>query len=579
MRIPLAGLALFTLGISLSTGQAQESRSADLILHNGEIWTGSPDQPSAQAVAVLDGRLLAVGANPEVLRLRSAETKVIDLEGAFVVPGFNDTHVHVQSAAQFLEFNIMQAGTQEEFVARVRDVVSRLEPGDWILGGLWGAYDEWSAGSAGSEKREPFRPDMRLVESMTKENPVFIQKFDNSEFAANHAALRRLNIDPEKPPSVRGVEFLRDDEGYTGVFRGPGARALFQAKIPRRFTMARRVSQTQHALAIAARSGVTSLSDMSDEEQLQIYRDLQAEGKLTLRVDYRYPLDSWPELKERGIKAGSGDEWIRLGGLKGHIDGIMGTSSARFYEPYSHDPENRGRWRRLMVDEKGEFVEGQFLGHMLSADEAGLQMSVHAIGDEANGLLLDYLEELNRQNGMRDRRFRLVHAQVIAPSDFARLGPLGILAEVQPYHLSDDMRWMEERIGHERCKTAYAFESIAEAGAVLCFGSDWPGTSAASYPINPMLGIYAAVSRQTIRGEPEEGWFPEQRISVERALRAYTYGGAYSTFEEDSKGTLEVGKLADLVVLSKNILECAVPDILAAEVEVTIVGGRIVYEK
>ncbi len=578
MRIAPLTHALCALSLSLAPGLAQDTRSADLILHNGSLWTGNPAQAAAQALAVSDGRLIAVGANPEVLRLRTAETRVIDLGGSFVVPGFNDTHVHVQSAAQFLEFNIMQAGNQEQFVERVKDVVSRLEPGDWILGGLWGAYDEWSVGSAGNEKRQPFRPDMRLVEEMTKENPVFIQKFDNSEFAANQAALRRLNIDPENLPSLRGVEFIRDADGFTGVFKGPGARALFQAKVPRRFSMSRRMGQTQHALEIAARSGVTSLSDMSDEEQLQIYRDLQAEGKLSLRVDYRYPLDSWPELKERGIKAGSGDDWIRLGGLKGHIDGIMGTSTARFYEPYSNDPMNYGRWRRLMVDEQGEFVEGQFLGHMLAADEAGLQMSVHAIGDEANGLLLDYLEELNRKNGKKDRRFRLVHAQVIASSDFARLGPLGILAEVQPYHLSDDMRWMEERIGHERCKTAYAFESIAEAGAVLCFGSDWPGTSAASYPINPMLGIYAAVSRQTIRGEPAEGWFPEQRISVERALRAYTYGGAYSTFEEDVKGTLEVGKLADLVVLSKNILTCSLPEILEAQVEYTIVGGRIVFQ-
>lgn len=569
---------LISLSLLVCSIRGQERVAVDLILHNAVIWTGDAARPYAQALAITGDRLVAVAADPEVLKLRGPATQVIDLHGGFVVPGFNDTHVHVQSAAKFLEFNIMETSTQQEFVERIRVLVDSLAPDEWILGGLWGAYDEWSAGSQGGEARDPFRPDMRLIAAITKDNPVFIQKFDNSEYAVNAAALARLNIDA-KEPKVRGVEFIRDDAGFTGVFRGPGAGALFRAQVPRRFTNARRVSQTRHALRIATRNGVTSLSDMSDDEQLQIYRDLRAQGELSLRIDFRHPLDRWKDLEDRGIRAGHGDEWIRLGGLKGHIDGIMGTSSARFFKPYENDADNRGRWRRLMVDAKGEFVEGQFLGYMRAADAAGMQMSVHAIGDEANSLLLDYLEELDRSNGKRDRRFRLVHAQVIAPKDFARLGALGILAEVQPYHLSDDMRWMQERIGSKRCETAYAFKSIADSGAVLCFGSDWPGTSAASYPINPMLGIYAAVTRQTVRGNPASGWYAEQRISVETALRAYTWGGAYSTFEEARKGSLEVGKLADIVVLSANILDCQPAELLTTTVIYTIVGGRIIYEK
>jgi predicted amidohydrolase YtcJ len=230
-----------------------------------------------------------------------------------------------------------------------------------------------------------------------------------------------------------------------------------------------------------------------------------------------------------------------------------------------------------MVDEKGNFVEGKFLQYMLDADRAGLQLSVHAIGDEANNVLLNYLEVLNRQNGVRDRRFRLVHAQVIAPDDFKRLGKLGVVAEVQPFHLSDDMRWMEERIGRERCKGAYAFKSIKDSGAVLCFGTDWPGTSASEYPINPMLGLYAAVTRQTLSGEPAGGWFPEQRISMEEAIRAYTYGTAYANFEEKIKGSIEVHKVADLVVLTKNLLQASPREILDTKVVMTIVGGKIVY--
>jgi hypothetical protein len=298
-----------------------------------------------------------------------------------------------------------------------------------------------------------------------------------------------------------------------------------------------------------------------------------------VRIHFRRGLDRWQELSNRGLKIGSGDEWIRLGALKGHIDGIMGTSSARFFQPYSHEANNRGRWRPLMVNEKGEFVEGKFLGYMLAADRAGLQLTVHAIGDEANHLLLNYLEKLNQLNGKRDRRFRLVHAQVIAPQDFKRLGQLGIVAEVQPFHLSDDMRWMEERIGSERCKGAYAFKSIQRSGAVLSFGTDWPGTSASEYPINPMLGLYAAVTRQTIKGTPEGGWFPDERISIEDAIRAYTYNTAYANFEEKIKGSIEVGKLADLAVLSKNLLRIPPQELLKAEVIYTVVNGRVVYKK
>ena len=305
---------------------------------------------------------------------------------------------------------------------------------------------------------------------------------------------------------------------------------------------------------------------------------LRDRGELTCRVHFRYPLERWPELAEAGIRAGSGDDWIRLGSLKGHVDGIMGSSTARFFEPYAHDPTNRGRWRRLMVDEDGDFVEGQFLQVLLDADRAGLQLTVHAIGDEANHLLLDYLEELIERNGRRDRRFRLVHAQVLAPDDFARLGELDVVAEVQPFHLSDDMRWMEERIGLERCAGAYAFRDILAADAVLCFGTDWPGTSASEYPIDPLLGLHAAVTRTTRTGEPAGGWYPEQRISIEEAVRAYTLSSAYANFEDELKGSITPGKLADLVVLSQNLLEIPPEEILDTEVLLTVVGGRVVHD-
>ena len=571
-------IALLSLFFLLAVGvRAQQTTPADLILHNGIVWTVDSKSSTAQAVAIKDGKFVVVGSNAEALKLRGPSTRVIDLRGRLVVPGFNDNHVHFASAAQFLEFNIMRASSQEQFVARVKEVIARLPKGEWIVGGYWGAYDEWAAGSAGNQRREPFAPDMSLVNAFTNDYPMFIRKFDDSQFAANQAALRALKLDLNNPQAP-DVEFLKDSQGRpNGHMRGKGVTRLFTSVIPRTFSRERRVQQTKNALAEIRKHGVTNVSDMSDDVQLDIYRELHRTGELTVRVHFRPGLDRWKELADKGIRVGSGDDWIRLGALKGHIDGIMGTSSARFFQPYSNAPNNRGRWRPLMVNDKGEFVEGKFLGYMLDADRAGLQLTVHAIGDEANNVLLNYLEKLNKQNGKRDRRFRLVHAQVLAPGDFKRLGQLGVVAEVQPFHLSDDMRWMEERIGAERTKGAYAFKSIQASGAVLSFGTDWPGTSASEYPINPMLGLYAAVTRQTVTGKPADGWFPNERITIAEAIKAYTYNTAYANFEETTKGSIEVGKLADLTVLSKNLLKVAPKEYLNTDIIYTIVDGKIVY--
>lgn len=554
-------------------GQPPES----LLLHNGTVWTADPEQATAEAVLVEGGRIAFVGSSLRALELADEFTRKIDLRGRMVVPGFNDNHTHFSSAARFLEFNIMDAASQQEFVRRTREIALRLAPGEWIVGGFWGAYDQWSRGRASAEAREPFTPDVSLVKELTRHRPLFIQKFDASEFAVNEAALALVGLDPEKP-APEGVEFIFDGRGeFTGRIRGPGVLRLFTPHIPEQ-SYSRRLRQSRRALEEIRRRGVTTISDMSDDLQLQIFEDLHAAGELTVRVHFRYPLEQWESLADRGVRIGSGTPWIRLGALKGHVDGIMGNSTARFLQPYEHLPETRGNWRRLLVDEEGDFAGERFLETMKLADRAGLQLSIHAIGDEANRLLLDYLEALIQENGRKDRRFRLVHAQVLAPEDFTRLGGLNVIAEVQPYHLSDDMRWMEERIGRKRCRGAYAFKTILDSGALLTFGTDWPGTSAAEYPIDPMLGIYAAVTRRTIEGEPQGGWFPEERIGIEDALRAYTYHSAYANFEEKLTGSIEVGKLADLAVLSRNVLEIEADEIPDVSVHYTIVEGRIVFQ-
>jgi predicted amidohydrolase YtcJ len=603
-RLP-PGLALLGLASAMLLAGCEprelllsSEEGLDLIVHNAVVWTGEPEAAQGErptAVGVAGDRFVAVGAEEEVLALAGPATRVLDAGGRLLVPGFIDSHVHFAQAARFLEFNLMATSTQEELVARVEEAVSELAPGEWIVGGFWGAYDAWAPGTVGGDERGRFTPDMALVEELTAEHPVFLRRFDDSEFAANRPALAAAGIDPAAPPEAlpEGVELVRDGEGRaTGILRGPSVAALFAAVVPRELSRERRLRQSRRALAVAARHGVTGVSDMSDDEQLEIYRQLRDAGELTLRVDFRYPLERWEELAAAGVRAANlesaGDEWIRFGRLKGHVDGIMGNSTARFFAPYDHDPGNRGRWRHLLVGDAGGFDDRRFRELLAGADGAGLQLTIHAIGDEANRLLLSYLEELqatdpppasSEPGGGVDRRFRVVHAQVLALEDLPRLGELGAIAEVQPVHLADDMRWMEERIGTERSRGAYAFRSLMEGGALLAFGSDWPGTAASEYPIDPMPGLFAAVARQTLAGLPPGGWFPDQAIGIEEALSAYTWNNAYASFEEGLKGSIAVGKLADFAVLSRNLLEIPAEEILGTEALLTVVGGRIVHQE
>jgi predicted amidohydrolase YtcJ len=300
-------------------------------------------------------------------------------------------------------------------------------------------------------------------------------------------------------------------------------------------------------------------------------------------VRYRPPLDRWEFMAGLGIRIGFGDEWIRFGATKAWIDGIMGNSSARFYEPYTHNPSSRGIWRDIMFPferspDKPEEMQSRLERLALDADNAGIQLTVHAIGDEANGYLMDMLERIIARNGEKDRRFRLVHAQIMTDRDIKRGGEMNIVAEVQPFHTSDDMRWMEERIGRDRSRGAYAFRRLWDSGATVSFGSDSPGTNASRYFLNPMLGLYAAVTRKTLSGQPEGGWFPQEKLTIEEAIQAYTLNTAYAGFEEDIKGSITVGKLTDMAAHSDNLLTINPDDIKDVTVQMTVVGGKIIHE-
>ncbi|HXG68557.1 MAG TPA: amidohydrolase [Blastocatellia bacterium] len=589
----LVVLCVVYLPASTSMGDSVTAESAaDLILHNGVIWTVDEAKPRAEAIAVRGAKILKVGSNAEVLALKGDRTQVIDLKGGFVVPGFNDNHVHFASAASFFwNIQLMDVHADAAFVARVREYVA-AHPGEPIRGGGWGAYEQWEMGaSRAGNKRDPWHPDRKLIDAITGDTPMFVNRFDHSLYFANTAALKRAGLDDRNADSA-GIEHVRDKSGrITGVMRIKDARGL-EAKFlggPARPDHQKRAQMTENALRLVREAGVTSFQDISDHEQLQLYYEFLDAGRLTARVNFRYGIEHWQHMKALGIRRGSGNAMIRLGAVKGHIDGIMGTSGARFYEPYSNDPEkkNRGHWRPLTwvsPERRTELNRGPFTEMMIQADAADIQVTVHAIGDEAIGVMLDMIEAMTRANGPRDRRMRLVHAQVFASRDFDRLKGLGVVAEVQPFHLSDDMRWMEERIGYERCKGAYAFKTIQEKGAVLSFGTDWPGTTASIYPINPIYALYAAVTRQTVQRTPAGGWFPAERLTIEEAIKAYTWGSAYASFEENIKGTLTEGKLADITVLDADLLRTPPTAWIDERGRVkvktlyTIMGGRIVYQ-
>ena len=564
-----------------------QAQSADLVIKNANVWTVDLENPKARAIAIDHNKIIYVGSNAGVESFITDNTTVLDAGGKLVLPGFNDNHVHFESTCRIITgLNLMDVHTEDPFISRMRDVHERFAPGIWITGGLWSAYEAWGTSSIGEEGRRAqknfFKPHRNMVDGFTKNRPVFIQRFDRKVFFANENALNLAGITKNSKDPV-GIKVDRDRSGNpTGILSGSGVQKYFSQFITPR-SMKQRIWESEAVLKRCASFGVTSLSDMSDTRQREIFYHLRNEGKLTARIHTRGYLDQWKQMNELGLKVGSGDEMIRTGTVKAWIDGIMGNSTARFYQSYSHNANEFGIWRKIMFPwrskNNGRDLQSNLEYLALQADSAGIQLSVHAIGDAGNGYLLDMMDHLIEKNGKKDRRFRLVHAQVIRPEDFKRFQGKNIIAEVQPYHCTDDMRWMEERIGHERSKGAYAFRTLWDSGAVVCFGSDSPGTNASRYPLNPMLGLYAAVTRQTLAGKPTGGWFPDERLTIEEAIQAYTFNSAYASFEENIKGSIAVGKLADIVILSDNLLKISPSKIKDVKILTTIFDGKIIFQR
>ncbi len=579
-------LAVFLLNGLVAHAQ---SEPADLILIHGKVWTAEQSQPLAEAVAIRGNRIVAVGSLDEINKLsRYGRTRVLDLQGRLILPGFIDNHTHFTQAGRLLlGLNLLDVNDADTLRQRVAEGAARLPAGAWLVGGDWGAYAQWEMSSTGEKEKSnaeaqrtqrgtEFLPTKEMIDGVTGDHPALIGRFDGKMHLANSLALKAAGVtrDTRNPPDG---EIVRDARGEpTGLLRGAAADIV--RKVISRPSYEQRKAEALRALEEARRWGVTGIHDNSSFESLALFQDLQREGLLTSRVWARMPLSDWEKVRdyiaERNLpahKGAWGDDFIRLGGLKAWVDGIMGNSSALFWEPYSNNPSSYGRLRPVMSP------EGNLQRLMAGADRAGFTITVHAIGDWANHILLDTYQRVLEQNPPRERRHRVVHAQVLDPADLPRFGALGLVAEVQPYHCTDDMRWMEERIA-DRSKYAYMFRSLQRSGAVMSFGSDWPGTNASYYPINPLMGIYAAVTRQTLKGEPAAGWFPAERVTMEEAVRWFTLNNAWITYEEDSKGSIKVGKLADLVVLDRDIFPRPPRVLLDTRVLYTILDGKIVYE-
>ena len=553
------GLAAIVIAMAAAAGAARGGAevapglAADLVLRGGRVWAGK-GLPPATALAARDGRVVAVGGDAEIAAWIGPPTKVVDLAGRLAVPGFNDAHVHFLSGGFGLLSVDLRGARDEADMARLIGAHARTLPrGTWILEGNWD-HEAWPSKAL---------PTRQAIDALSPDHPVFVQRLDGHMALANSVALRRAGVTRETadPP---GGTIVRDAAGEpTGVLKD-NATDLVTRVIPEP-SREMNLRAARAALREAARVGVTSIQDNSAVDALPTYQALRARGELTARMNVWRYATAMPALMQAGIRSGLGDEWIRVGALKILADGSMGSGTAAFFEPYSDDPKTSGLLLQPIADLERAITD---------ADAAGFQLAVHTIGDRANSLVLDAFEKAARANGPRDRRFRIEHAQVVRKQDLPRFRALGVIASIQPSHCIDDMRWAERRIGHERARDSYNFRSFTAAGIPVAFGTDW-----FVEPLDPRLGLYAAVTREFPTGGPAGGWFPEEKIGLEDALDLYTRGSAYAEFAETTKGTLERGRLADIVVFARDLFTVEPRAILETPVDLTIVGGRIVFQR
>jgi len=550
MRTIILFLIVFAL---IETLKAQPRRCAFI---NGKIYTVNEKQPVAEAVIVEATKIIFVGSNDEAKKLIDNATNVVDLKGKLMLPGFIDNHVHfINGGFYLLGIDLRPAKSTKEFKEILKQY-SHKNPEKWITGGYWD-HEKWETKNL---------PTKEMIDEVVYNQPVFVERLDGHMGVANSYALKLAGITRDTQSPEGGIIVKDPNTGEpTGVLKD-NAMSLIYNIVPAP-TEEENYKAALAAFDEAKKLGLTSVQDITFDDQLEVYKKLKEEGKLTCRIYTRMPIAEYNKLDDQNIQVGTGDDLIKMGSLKAFADGSLGSSTAWFFDKYNQDTTTFGLPMDIVTD-------GSLEKWALDADKNHLQISVHAIGDRANAYMLDLFEKIEKQNPQWDRRFRIEHAQHVRFQDIPRFAELGVIASVQPYHCIDDGVWAEKRIGPERIKYTYPFKTFLDAGVKVCFGTDWYVA-----PLNPLLGLYAAVTRRTLDDKNPDGWIPEQKISIEDAIKCYTINSAYASFEENIKGSIEVGKLADLIVLSDDILTIDPVKIKDSEVVMTVFDGKVIYAK
>ena len=548
---------------------------ADLILTNANIETmDDADHAAASAVAIRGEKIVAVSyetspdgaASPEIQKWKGPNTRILDLHGQFVMPGFNDAHLHLASAA-YIQLHVNAEGSKSlaEFQQRIRDRLQDYQPGEWIVVDGWD-HTLWTV------KKFPTRQDLDAVST---KNPIIASRIDGHVAVVNSLALRMSDL-TAKTPDPPGGRIERDPKTSepTGMLDEDAAMNLVSKLVPD-YSQAQRSAAFEKLFNSISQVGVTSVQDNSvivakdsdnfGWENFLVYRELQRAGKLNLRITEWLPFEvDLARLQQMRRDGGTTDPWLKTGSLKEVLDGSLGARTAAILAPYSDDPNATGIMR-IPSDKLKAFA--------IERDRDGFQLAFHAIGDRANHIALDTFAAVIAANGERDRRDRVEHAQIVAPDDFAQFANMNIIASMQPAHLLTDQRWATDRIGPRRILGAYAWRSMERAGVHLAFGTDFPVEA-----INPLRGIYSCVTRELPQGGPGHGWQPEEKLNMHDCLSDYTVGSAYAEFEEKTKGKIAVGMLADFVVFPQDLNKIPPQQLLTLPVTMTIAGGRIVYQ-
>lgn len=554
-RAFLSGLGSSGAAVTLSGTLAGKAEAAstelDTAYVNARVWTGQSATHRSDAIGVVGTRIAVLGG-PAVRARIGRGTQVIDLQGAFVVPGLIDCHTHFTKASLMLsQASLRDADTPAEFTRRVGEAARALAPGQWLEGGNWDA-DRW-----GGEL-----PSRKWIDPVTPNTPVAVIRYDLHMLLLNSLALKLAGID-RNTPDVPGGVIERDANGDpTGIVKDAAKDLVIRAiGSP---SDAQIDTAIRHGIELGLSKGVTQIHTPElDWITHDALTRIRGRGETDIRFYSFVPLKDWERLATLVRDRGRGDEWVRWGGCKVVFDGSLGSRTALFYEPYLDDPKTRG----IIVTDPRDLERW-----MMAADAAGLQVTAHAIGDRANDIVLDTMARVAKANGPRDRRFRIEHAQHLRPDAIPRFARQQVIASVQPYHAVDDGRWAINRIGPKRLETTYAFHSLLASGAHVALGSDWPVA-----PLDPLTGISAAVLRETLDGRNPNGWYPEQRITLAQALAGYTREGAYAGFTERKQGTIAPGFDADLAVIDRDLFAIDPETITGAKVLRTIVGGREPY--